>query len=587
MRSRKALVVAVLGLALALTCSWPASGPVPRPNLLLVSIDTLRADHVGFLGYPRGTTPFLDSLAARGQVLTNALVPLPATGPSHASLLTGLHPLEHTVLSNSMTLPDGVETLAEVLREHGYFTMGAVAVSHLGSHYGFGQGFDVLSDKWDPSPPNTVARRTADALNEDVFRLLDAYVRQRGSQPLFLFVHYFDVHSPYSRHPDFAMAEPIPLPDGVGRGRRKLAKVIDSYDQGVRFVDAHLEQLHRRLEGLGLARDLLTAVVSDHGEQLGEHGHAGGHADIYRETVRIPVVMEGKGVAPGRVEVPVSSMDVPVTLLARLGLGFRGSGPGRPIPDPGVPPRAGPRSLLVVGYPSYTRSMAVVREGSWFIRNLDYAYRRAALARPPPGPPSSGFVEARIGPAEDGRALYPLAWSWPPERMVPVRVTVDVRLARPECAGTAAIGLEPRISYLKEPLPFRGALRLILPATSGDRLTVIVRPAECTGTVFYEVKEEAEAVPPSTAEEVVETGIWQELLAARKVKPGDELYLVGDDPQMRRNLLVEGGLDAFGLGGDVHTLWSNHARRGPAPVDANRGLSPEELEALKSLGYVR
>ena len=310
-------VVAVVSLA---SCRAPAASPRP-PHLLLISIDTLRADHVGACGYPRSTTPFLDSLAARGHLPTNVLVPLPATGPSHASYLTALHPLQHSVLANAMVLPESALTLAEKLAGPRLLHDGRGGRLPPGQPLRLRPRIRVFSDAWEASPPlDTSRRRGAPSVNAEVFRMLDAYRRQRGRQPLFLFVHYFDLHSPYRMHPDHEVPEPVPLPASVKSHRRPLARIIEQYDSGIRFVDDHIAQLYGRLKDLGLADNLLVAVVSDHGEQLGEHGHRAGHVDIYRETVRVPVILHGPGIQPGRVDAPASSMDVPMTLMRRLGI---------------------------------------------------------------------------------------------------------------------------------------------------------------------------------------------------------------------------------------------------------------------------
>src|SRR5262245_18288087 len=230
---RRGVSCALALCAGALGCS---QGP-GRPNVLLVSVDALRADHVGAYGYARSTTPFLDRLARDGQRFERTYVPLPATAPSHASLLTSLHPAQHGVVANTMTLPEQAETLAEVLKGHGYATLGAVAVFYLKARYGFGQGFDAFSDSWDPrAHGNSRERRSAEDVNASLATQLASYAKQKRGRPLFLFVHYYDVHAPYREG---------------GRGG-----VVEAYDAGVRHVDEQLEALYARLKELGLADDL-------------------------------------------------------------------------------------------------------------------------------------------------------------------------------------------------------------------------------------------------------------------------------------------------------------------------------------------
>jgi hypothetical protein len=168
----------------------------PRPNVVLVSIDTLRADHLGVYGYPRATSPFIDAVGARGAVFDDVVTPMPATDPSHAAMLTGLHPLRTGLLSNAMPLPPGFETVAEAFRRGDYATIGATGVYHLSQRYGFDRGFERFSGIADDA-----IRRSADSVNADVLHMVDDYVASRSNQPLFLFVHYFDVHAPYAGHP--------------------------------------------------------------------------------------------------------------------------------------------------------------------------------------------------------------------------------------------------------------------------------------------------------------------------------------------------------------------------------------------------
>jgi arylsulfatase A-like enzyme len=579
-------VVATASLA---SCRAPAVAPRP-PHLLFVSIDTLRADHVGACGYPRSTTPFLDTLAARGQLLCNVLVPLPATGPSHASYLTSLHPLQHSVLANAMVLPESAATLAELLQARGYFTMGAVGVFHLGGGYGFGQGFDVFSDSWEARPPlDTPRRRGAPSVNDEVFRMLDAYRRQRGGQPLFLFVHYFDIHSPYQVHPGYEVPEPVSLPASVKSHRRPLAGIIERYDHGIRFVDEHIARLHGRLEELGLSDNLLVAVVSDHGEQLGEHGHRASHADIYRETVRVPVILQGPGIPPGRVDAPASSMDVPATLMRRLGIPVPPLMEGRPLPGLGsTEGEARARTHLVLGYPAYTRSIAAVRDGRWLIRNFDHLYRTMTIEPAPEAPSSrrAGLVEAIPLQSDEASARYSLPL--PPPHLVPVRVTAEVRLARAGCRAEIELAAEPALAYLSEPLRVRGGVRLAFQAVSGDALTLSVRPADCAGAVHYGVSDRLEPSRDSPGATTRETDLWRSLLAVRKLEAGDELYRTEEDPDMLRSLATrpEEHQEEVALAKASEREWDRLSAS--ALKDARwRRHSPEETEALRSLGYLR
>src|SRR6185436_2595244 len=205
-------------LAVFLTAPAFAAG---APNIVLISIDTLRADHLPMYGYARPTTPFLSSMAERGIVFENVWVPMPSTTPSHGSMLTGRYPSGHGSLALWVPLKRDVETIAEVLQKKGYHTIGAVAVSHIGRVSNFDQGFADFAD--------TGSTRTRDgkSVNADIMRMVSASRRSNADQPLFLFVHYFDCHAPYGwwRGQTEDPAK-YPVPERIAR-----------YDDSIRQVD--------------------------------------------------------------------------------------------------------------------------------------------------------------------------------------------------------------------------------------------------------------------------------------------------------------------------------------------------------------
>lgn len=576
-RLPRRLVLVLLAVIFSLGCEQRGR---PR-DVLVVSIDTLRSDHVGAYGYPRETTPFIDSLAERGTTFAKAFVPMPATDPSHASLFTGLHPLEHGVLANAMSLSEGPATLAEVLRDNGFFTMGAVAVAHLRREYGFDRGFEVYADEWDPEAPgNDADRRDAAEVNRDALRMVDAYARQRPHQPFFLFVHYFDVHAPYRHSKESSGA---PDDDLVAR-----------YDAGVRYVDEHLGRVYRHLQSRGLADNLLTVVTSDHGEQLGEHGYEGGHADIYRETVQVPLVFHGRGVERSTISRLVSNVDVPVTILSRIGLSFPSSVSGRDQMPAGFlrSPRA--RPLLILGYPTYTRSVELIDGDSAFVRNLDYIYREVVVEHEPervsPGR-KSGFRRAQPSSSSIEEAFFPVPLPAETQELLELVVTVDAHLESPECRAELAIELAPRARYLERGVPFQGALRVHYPASTRDRTAVKISPGDCVdGVVFrFQGFEEwsRDRSRAETASTRIETELWRYLLTKRKMAPGDELYDLAADAAMERNLIDEPGArsDVERLRSLLEQEFFGLSRRGP--VQGPAAYSEEDLELLRSLGYVQ
>jgi arylsulfatase A-like enzyme len=303
----------LLGAALLVTaaCGRGKNGP---GALVLIVIDTLRADHLGAYGSSEASTPVLDALAARGTRFAQAMTPAPITLPAVSSLLTGRLPFHHGVRDNDRyTLPETELTLAERFRGAGWRTQAVVASAILASDRGLSQGFETYEDKFAPPFPihtptlevfaDELARsqRRADAVTD----LALAGLAGLGDEPFFLFVHYFDVHSYYD-----------PPPPYREKHRNNL------YDGEVSFVDAEIGRL---LEGLAKRPDALIVVVSDHGEGLGEHGETS-TVLLHQSTVQVAFLAAGPGVPVGLVRTdPVSLVDVEPTLAAIFRL--RGQSP--------------------------------------------------------------------------------------------------------------------------------------------------------------------------------------------------------------------------------------------------------------------
>lgn len=330
-RPGPAPLLALAALALA-GCS-EARRPSP-PHVLVVTLDTLRADHCSAYGYRHETTPRLTRLAAEGARAELAYAPMATTGPSHCTLFTGLHPASHGVLKNGWVLPPGRETLAETMRAAGYATAAFVSAFPVNRRFGLGQGFEAYDDdfgprtseeptRWEGRDVTAAFERTGDVTAARVVAWLrGARPRQR---PFFLWVHLFDPHAPYT--------PPAEYLDLVRPRRRRVGRQAERdvrwrYDGEVRFVDSSLGRILDALEQEGLAGRTLVVVVGDHGEALGEHGHTGHGLTIYEEAVRVPLVVRFPGrlrpglVVPG----PVPMVDLRPTIL-ELALGLP--------PDPG------------------------------------------------------------------------------------------------------------------------------------------------------------------------------------------------------------------------------------------------------------
>jgi choline-sulfatase len=276
----------------------PAETPEVRPSVLLVTLDTTRADAVG----PEAVgvqTPAFNTFAAGGRRFRQAYAPVPETLPSHTSMMTGLYPGGHTIHENGRFVPPGQSLLAERLHAAGYETAAFVSSFILTRRFGLARGFDVYDDELGAGQVERNAAATTEAAL--------GYLKVRRGGPLFLWVHYFDPHDPYAPPAPFLSRYP---------GRPYLGEVA--------FMD---EQLGRLLQAFGAAAGGPTAVivVGDHGEGLGDHGEAT-HGDLlYQSTMHVPLAMAGPGVGPGVIDAPVSIRRVCQTVLDWAGVEAAGS----------------------------------------------------------------------------------------------------------------------------------------------------------------------------------------------------------------------------------------------------------------------
>ena len=316
-----------------------------RSNVLLVTIDTLRADHLGCYGHAEAATPTLDALAARGVRFATAIAHVPLTGPSHASILTGRTPLGHGFRDNGgYVIPAEVKTAAQDFREAGYRTAAFVSGFPLDRRFGFDRGFDAYDDhlpKGNDPRRTPYVERLADATTDAALRWLDA-PRPPGAATFFLWVHYYDPHAPYEPPP--ALAE-----------RFRAAP----YDGEIAFVDSQLARLLRGLENEGALARTLVLVTADHGEALGEHGEDTHGLFVYDATLKVPWIMAGPGLPTGRVAATVArGIDVLPTLLDYAGLA-----PGPGAEGRSLRPAAEGREMSDA--PAYAESLYPEREFGW------------------------------------------------------------------------------------------------------------------------------------------------------------------------------------------------------------------------------
>jgi arylsulfatase A-like enzyme/Tfp pilus assembly protein PilF len=294
-RLRVNLVFALSAGLIAVTCGGgterQADPTRERPDLVLITIDTLRADRLG-----RGIMPALDALAARGVQFTQARAAVPLTLPSHVSMLTGALPPAHGVRENGTHVFAGKPpSVARQLNDVGYQTAAFVGAYVLDRRFGLADGFDHYDDQIARDPRTVLrleAERPADVVADRALAWLAQHQGEsRAKQaPVFMWVHFYDPHAPYN----------------------------SSYDDDVRFTDRQLGRLLENVRAAG--RDPIIVVVGDHGESLGEHGERTHGMLLYETALRVPFVVAGPGVAPDRRDDPVSLVDVAPTLLARAGL---------------------------------------------------------------------------------------------------------------------------------------------------------------------------------------------------------------------------------------------------------------------------
>jgi len=352
--------------ALGAVTIWPSCGdepPMPRPRaVVMVTIDTLRADGLSFQGAGPTWSPFLDSLAAEGVILTKAYAPCSWTAPSMASLFTGYEPASHGVVSgyvgrpndrgkpkrgvqNQPLLPQSLTTLAESFRSAGYVTIGVPSNLHLAERLGFGQGFDHYAKARFLEAPD---------VNQSVREQLELafgpeWKTKWKQEKTFLWIHYFDPHVPYfarepwieELEPEFA-ADPSAYPAGWDLPRLMSTyptpdpgiaeQLTPLYRSEIRYVDEHLREIGGEL---GLSDDdVFLIVTSDHGEEFVEHGKFGHGQSLFEEAIHVPLFLRWPDGLPEvkRLDTAASILDVFPTLAVLLNLPLPSGMQGVPIP---------------------------------------------------------------------------------------------------------------------------------------------------------------------------------------------------------------------------------------------------------------
>ena len=330
MSSQTALASSILAIALASsgcggTDSFATRPSRPAPtHVLLIVVDTLRADHLGCYGHERDTSPNIDRLAAGATRFERAFATSPWTMPSIASILTGLHPSTLGIDGPDHRLPPEVTTIAEMFAEHARPTAGVVSNALLREKLGFHQGFDHYAQDYATDGERLSSRGVT---NLAIERLRE-FREQPGGSPFFLFVHYFDPHYGYRRHRGVDFAPPsagrLTGQEDWGQLSVMSSELTDEeldfvrrlYDEEIRHTDRHIGRLLAALEEHGFAKDTTVILTADHGEGFLAHGWLGHTKTLYNELVRVPLVIRTPSDRGGRiVETPVGLAALSPTIL--------------------------------------------------------------------------------------------------------------------------------------------------------------------------------------------------------------------------------------------------------------------------------
>ncbi|MCL4523076.1 MAG: sulfatase [Acidobacteria bacterium] len=379
------------------------------PNVLVILVDTLRADHLTLYGYARKTSPKLDKIAEQSVVFENAMTTAPWTLPSHASLLTGLFPTEHG--AEKFSLGKGHPMLPEALQASGYRTAAFSANTLFFTRaQGFGRGFIRFEDSFHNlvdmmartllgqklrkyvlrkvNNEDLAGRRTAADINDSAL----AWIEEKPETPFFVFLNYFDTHPPLVPPPPYRTAfttnenageafneqldsfgtKPAP-PDVVADG-------IAAYDGAVRYVDEEISRLLERLDQNGLGRNTIVIVTADHGEMFGEHNDFGRAHSMWEPVLRVPLIVRWpeKIGAGRRVETPVSLASLPATVMELTGAGDSSAFPGpslAPLWEQEVPPTDWPYPWAELAacpernrpyIPCYSGALKAIQSPDWY-----------------------------------------------------------------------------------------------------------------------------------------------------------------------------------------------------------------------------
>jgi arylsulfatase A-like enzyme len=303
-------------LTATVVSGFAAAADALRPNVLIITVDTLRADRMSGYGYERPTTPNLDRLMRSGVRFTQARTVEPLTGPALCSMLTAQFPHETGASRNGLRMHAGLPSLPKMLRDEGYRTAAIVSnwtlrdkITGLGEH--FDEYVELLKRKrW----LGLFSSETkGDKVTDFALEWLEDNAGDVRDEPFLLWVHYIDPHAPYKKQRSYLGALGLPTKGTIEPGER--------YDTEIAFADAQVARVLDRLEKLGLVDNTLIAFASDHGESLGEHDYWGHGRHLYEPTLRIPMSLVWPGrIEPRTIEAPALNIDLAPTIARLLGL---------------------------------------------------------------------------------------------------------------------------------------------------------------------------------------------------------------------------------------------------------------------------
>ena len=295
-------------------------GHVEKSDVILISIDTLRADHLSCYGYHRETSPFIDGLAQKGMRFVDARSPSPWTLPTHTTMMTGLHPHHHGVVDDSVQRDEKTKMLAEVMKDSGYDTAGIVSSLYVSSIFGFDKGFDTFEDF---SLHTEKANLSGGVQASDVVdRALSWWKGREEGKPVFLFLHFYDAHYAYEPPKPYNTMFDRESKKGDLRYRnyfhfkknppkeKDFEHLIAQYDESIRYIDDQISRLSTELEG----RSIRWVITSDHGEEFGERGSWGHAHTLYHEQLHIPFIISGAGISKREVAQRVGTEDIMPTI---------------------------------------------------------------------------------------------------------------------------------------------------------------------------------------------------------------------------------------------------------------------------------